>query len=68
MAGKRESQGTAIALSPEAQAAWRLAGSELHVDLGAKMIAIRLLVKDEKGIELYFSAYAPVSTAPDAEW
>ena len=69
VAGKRGSQGTAIALSSEAQAAWRLAGSELHVDFGARMIAIRLLVKDEKGIELYLflvSAYAPVSTAPDS--
>ena len=71
VAGKRGSQGTAIALSPEAQAAWRLAGSELHVDLGARMIAIRLLVKDGKGIEVFLflvSAYAPVSTASDEEW
>ena len=68
---KRGSQGVAIALSPDAIAAWRAAGSELHNDIGARVIAIRLLVKDHKDNDVFVflvSAYAPVSTATDVVW
>ena len=71
VAGKRGSQGTAIALSHEAIEEWKGAGSELHIDLEARLIAIRLLVKDNKDNDVYVflvSAYAPVSTAPYTVW
>ena len=56
---------------PEATTAWKAAGSELHNDFGARMIAIRLLVKDNMDNDVFVflvSAYAPISTAPDAVW
>ena len=41
--GKRGSQGVAITLSREGVIVWKAAGSELHIDFGAEIIAIRLV-------------------------
>ena len=42
---RRGSQGVGIALSPQGVDAWRAGGCELHNDLGARVIAIHLLMK-----------------------
>ena len=50
---------------------WKLGGCELHEDLGARVIAARLVAKDKdnKDVGIFLvSAYAPVSTASDEEW
>ena len=68
----RGSQGTAIALSPQAAASL----DEKHVDLGPRVVAVRLLTreagprarsKDTLGVFL-ISAYAPISTALETDW
>ena len=59
----RGSQGVAIMLSPPAAAALDTA----HTDLGARVVAVRLLDARDRGI-LLISGYAPVSTAPDEDW
>ena len=67
----RGSQGVGIALSSRAVDAWRAAGSELHNDLGARIIAVRLLMKDyrEQDIGLFIvSAYAPIGSADENIW
>ena len=67
----RGSQGVGIALSSHATHAWRAAGSELHNKFGGRVIAIRLLVRDSEGKDLYLflvSAYAPVGNADQKEW
>ena len=69
--GKRGSQGVAIALNPDGVTAWKAAEYEKHTDLGARVIAIRLLLKDHerRDIGLFLvSAYAPVGKATDSEW
>ena len=43
----RGSQGVAIVLSVRAVDSWRAAGSEMHQDLGSRVVAIRLLVRDD---------------------
>ena len=64
--------GVAIWLSRSGVAAWQAAGSEVHDDLGPRAIAARLLIRDghtrrQRGA-FWLNSYAPVSTAPDAEW
>ena len=69
--GKRGSQGVAILLNPDGVNAWKEAGYEKHIDLGARVIGVRLLLRDREGrnIGLFLiSAYAPVGTAPEDEW
>ena len=69
--GKRGSQGVAIALSHKGVIAWKAAGSELHNDFGAQIIAIRLLLKDIHNLDVSIflvSSYAPVGNAPDDVW
>ena len=46
--GKRGSQGVAIALNPDGVTAWKAAEYEKHTDLGARVIAVRLLLKDHE--------------------
>ena len=68
---KRGSQGVGIFLSEAAVKAWRSAGSVVHNDLGARVIATRLLVEDIDGREVglfLVSAYAPVGCADQAQW
>jgi len=45
---RRGKEGVAIALSQNAVKAWKDAGSVLHNDLGSRIIAIRLSVKDSR--------------------
>ena len=69
--GKRGSQGVGIALSPEGVLAWKAAGSEEHTDLGARVMAVRLLLRDScnKDVGVFIiSAYAPVGTEDDDVW
>ena len=67
----RGSQGVGIVLNSDGISAWEAAGYEKHIDYGARIIAIRLCVKDKHkrdvGIFLV-SAYAPVGNAPDHIW
>eukprot|EP00111_Clytia_hemisphaerica_P001918 TCONS_00005396-protein len=49
---KRGQEGVGIVLSRDAVLAWKAAGSETHVDLGSRIIAIRLLVKDARGKDI----------------
>ena len=47
----------------------KAAGSESHVDLGARIVALRLLFKDSQHVGVFWiSAYAPVGKAPENEW
>ena len=60
----RGSQGVGIILSDSAEKAWKAAGSVVHNDLGARVIAARLLVKDAQGKNIHIflvSAYAPTA-------
>ena len=62
----RGSQGVAIVLSPRGVESWRAAGSVAHRDLGARVVAVRLLVKDAENREVglfLISAYAPIGSA-----
>jgi len=68
---RRGEQGVGIILSPTATVAWRSAGSVLHNTFGGRVIAVRLLVKDDRQQEigLYLvSAYAPVGVADQNYW
>ena len=69
--GNRGSQGVAIGLSQDGLTAWKTAGYELHNDFGARIIAIRLILKDiyKKNVSVFLvSAYASVGNAPDDIW
>ena len=58
-------------LSSLAVDAWRAAGCELHDDLGARVIAVRLLLRDKEGKDIgvfLVSAYAPIGTADESLW
>ena len=63
---RRGEQGVGILLSKNAVTAWKSAGSIVHNDLGARIIAVRLLVNDnmknEVGLFL-IAAYAPIVNA-----
>lgn len=68
---RRGEQGVGIALSEKAVAAWKAAGSQVHNDFGARVIAVRLLVKDNRNREVgvfLVSAYAPVGNADQHVW
>ena len=68
---RRGSQGVAICLSPEGIDAWKAAGLESHQDLGPRVIAVRLLLKDihNKDVGVFvISAYAPIGEAPGQHW
>ena len=65
------SQGVGIVLSMAAVEAWKAAGSEVHNTYGARVMAIRLQVRDTQGRDLYLfliSAYAPVGNADQSVW
>ena len=69
--GKRGSQGVAIALNRDGVNAWNAAGCETHTDLGARIIAIRLLLKDNQKRDVgvfIVSAYTPVGNAHESIW
>ena len=68
---KRGSQGVGFVLSPAATDAWRTAGSETYNSYGARVMAIRLLVKDTQQRDIHLlliSAYAPISNADQTIW
>ena len=68
---RRGEQGVGIALSQNAVAAWKAAGSILHDDLGARILAVRLLVRDDRKKEVgifLVSAYAPIGCADQSHW
>ena len=50
--GKRGSQGVVIAFSPDGTSAWKAAGGETHIDIGARVMAIRLLLKDQQNRDI----------------
>ena len=57
-----------ILLSPDRVSAWKAAGMETHTDLGARIIAVRLLLRDHQNRDLgvfLVSAYAPIGNAPE---
>ena len=67
----RGSQGVAIVLSPRAVESWKAAGSISHNDLGARLVVVRLLVKDAENREVglfLISAYAPIGSADNNVW
>ena len=67
----RGSQGVAIVLSARGVDSWRAAGSIAHQDLGARVVAARLLVQDVKNRDVgvfLVSAYAPVGVADNGIW
>ena len=69
--GKRGSQGVAILLNPDGVNAWKAAEYEKHIDLGARVIGIRLLLQDheKRDISLFLIlAYALVGNGPEGEW
>ena len=68
---RRGSQGVGIALSPLGVEAWKAGGCELHDDLGARVIGLRLLLKDSEERDvgvLLISAYAPDSSKSEDDW
>ena len=69
--GNRGSQGVAIALNPDGEAAWKAGGYEKHMNFGARVLAIRLLLKDHQNRDIgvfLISTYAPIGNASDDEW
>ena len=67
----RGSQGVGIVLSSAGVEAWKAAGGILHNDLGPRVIATRLLVRDCQKRDVFIflvSAYAPVGNAMQSEW
>ena len=68
---RRGSQGVAIALSPPAVQAWQDAKCEKHVNLGARVMAVRLLLQqpNKEAVGVRFAcAYAPTSAASADQW
>ena len=68
---RRGEQGVAILLSKNAVTSWRSTGSIVHSDLGARIIAVRLIVKDSNSnnVGLFLiSAYAPIGNADQNLW
>ena len=68
---RRGSQGVGVLLSCAGLAAWKKANHEEHRDLGARVMALRLVVRapdgTEKGLFLV-SAYAPIGCSSAGEW
>ena len=68
---RRGSQGVGIVLSAEGTESWKAAGSVVHQDFGARVLAVRMLLRDvrERDVGVYLvSAYAPVGNADDQVW
>ncbi|XP_066933485.1 uncharacterized protein [Clytia hemisphaerica] len=68
---RRGEQGVGFMLSPLATNAWKAAGYEMCNDFGARVMAIRLLLKDESNndVGVYLvTAYAPVGNAKQHVW
>lgn len=68
---RRGSKGVGIILSPTATDAWKAAGSEIYDTYGGRVMAIRLLVRDLQGRDIFLfltSAYSPVGAADEATW
>ena len=71
MQSRRGSQGVGIGLSPKGVEAWRAGGSEVHTDIGPRVIGLRLLMKDfeERDVGVFLiSAYAPDSGKSEEVW
>ena len=71
MKSNRGEQGVGIALSQRGVEAWKEAGSILHNDLGGRIIALRLKLRDEKKrpVSVFLvSAYCPVGNADPEMW
>ena len=69
--GKRGSQGVGIVLGQAGVNAWKAAGAVVHNDLGARVIATRLLLQDcqHRNVGVFLvSAYAPIGAAEQSEW
>ena len=68
---RRGSQGVGIALSARGADAWKASGSVVHQDFGARILAIRLMLKDSQNRDVglfLVSAYAPVGNADEHLW
>ena len=64
-------EGVGIVLSKAATDAWKLAGSKTYTDFGSRIIATRLLVKDNSNKDCFLylvSAYAPIGVADQQIW
>ena len=71
MRSHRGEQGVGIALSAEATDAWKKGGKILHDDFEGRLIAVRMLVKDERERDVglfLISAYCPVGNADQDQW
>ena len=67
----RGSQGVGIALNVHGVEAWKAAGSVVHQNFGARVLAVRLLMRDvqQRDVGLFIvSAYAPVGNADEQVW
>ena len=68
---RRGSQGVGIVLSAKGTEAWKAAGSVVHQDFGARVLSVRMLLRDiqKRDVGVYLvSAYAPVGNADDQVW
>lgn len=68
---RRGSQGVGIALSARGTDAWKASGSVVHRDLGARILAIRMILQDSQNRDVglfLVSAYAPVGNADELIW
>ena len=68
---RRGSQGVGVLLSSAGLDAWKKANHEVHRDLGARVMAVRLVVRAPDGTEqglFLVSAYAPVGCSSPALW
>ena len=69
--GNWGSQGVGIILNKDGVVAWKAAGSQSHVDLGARVMALLLLFKDSQHREvriILILGYAHVGKTPENEW
>ena len=68
---RRGEQGVGIVLGVKATAAWKAAGSLVYNDFGARIVAVRLMLKDDRDRDVglfLISAYAPVGNADERLW
>ena len=69
--GNRGSQGVAIVLNSDGEAAWKAGGYEMYVEFGARVMAVRLVLRDHENRDIgvfLISTYAPVGNATEDEW
>ncbi|XP_066918828.1 uncharacterized protein [Clytia hemisphaerica] len=69
--GNRGSQGVAIVLNSDGEAAWKAGGYEMYTNFGARVMAVRLVLRDHENRDIgvfLISTYAPVGNAPEDEW